>query len=137
MYRFERSLETAERLCKLQKGLGKRCRSKSKRRNKCGNFPSAQELANLGSEELLRNKCKLGYGAGPILSLAKAVTNGEINLLDYEFEFNRDEGLMFQKLKRIKGFGDFVTCNVLMCMGFYQRIPIDTETIRHIKQVLR
>ncbi|KAI3718066.1 hypothetical protein L6452_18913 [Arctium lappa] len=126
--RFQRSLEMAEGLCKLQKRLGKNC--------KWGNFPSAQELANLESEKLLRKKCKLGYRADPILCLAKAVTNGEIKLLDYyEFKKHGDGELMFQKLKRIKGFGDFVTCNVLMCMGFYRHIPIDSETIRHIKQI--
>ncbi|KVH88543.1 DNA glycosylase [Cynara cardunculus var. scolymus] len=128
--RFQRSLEMAKGLCKLQKWLGKKC--------KWGNFPSAQELANLESEELLRNKCKLGYRAGLVMCLAKAVTDGEIKLLDYELNNMQlgDEESMFQKLKTIKGFGDFVTCNVLMCMGFYDRIPIDSETIRHIKQVL-
>ncbi|XP_024973787.1 uncharacterized protein LOC112512158 [Cynara cardunculus var. scolymus] len=128
--RFQRSLEMAKGLCKLQKWLGKKC--------KWGNFPSAQELANLESEELLRNKCKLGYRAGLVMCLAKAVADGEIKLLDYELDNMQlgDEESMFQKLKTIKGFGDFVTCNVLMCMGFYDRIPIDSETIRHIKQVI-
>ncbi|KAJ9546288.1 hypothetical protein OSB04_018831 [Centaurea solstitialis] len=132
---FKRSLEMAEKLCNLQKGLRKRCRNR--RRNYFGNFPSAQELA-LQSKESLETKCNLGYRAATILSLAKDVTNGEINLDDYELEFKEvgdNEGLRLQRLKRIKGFGDFVACNVLMCIGLYQHIPIDSETIRHMKKI--
>ncbi|KAB2023014.1 hypothetical protein ES319_D07G252700v1 [Gossypium barbadense] len=43
--------------------------------------------------------------------------------------------ILYQKLLKIKGSGPFVCSNIMMCVGFYQRIPSGSEAIRHLKQV--
>ncbi|XP_008385650.2 uncharacterized protein [Malus domestica] len=79
------------------------------------------------------NTSVLGYRANTILKLAK------IMRLDDELGFQESLNIgfndMFQKLKEIKGFGSFSCANALMCMGYYHKVPTDTETIRHLQQV--
>ncbi|KAA0054220.1 DNA glycosylase [Cucumis melo var. makuwa] len=78
--------------------------------------------------ELLKEHC-LGYRAGYIVDFARRVKNGKIDLQRLEVQ---NPNYYFPK---IKGFGPFATANILMCLGFYRQLPIDTETIRHLKQV--
>ncbi|XP_027338938.1 uncharacterized protein LOC113852768 isoform X2 [Abrus precatorius] len=106
--------------------------------NRTGNFPSPSELANL-DESFLAKRCRLGYRAGYIIELARAIVEGKIQLGQLE-ELSKDASLSSYKqledqLKQIKGFGPFTRANVLMCLGYYHVIPTDTETIRHLKQV--
>ncbi|KAI9122588.1 hypothetical protein K1719_006428 [Acacia pycnantha] len=103
-----------------------------------GNFPSPEELANL-DESFLAKRCKLGYRAGRIVKLARAIVEGRIQLGLLE-ELSKDASLLSydqltDHLKEIEGFGPFTRANVLMCMGYYHVIPTDSETIRHLKQV--
>lgn len=107
--------------------------------NRTGNFPSPSELANL-DESFLANRCKLGYRASYIIKLARAIVEGKIQLRQLE-ELSEGASLSIytqldDQLKQIKGFGPFTRANVLMCMGYYHVIPTDSETIRHLKQVL-
>lgn len=107
--------------------------------DRTGNFPSPIELANL-SENFLAKRCRLGYRARYILELAQAIVEGKIQLEQLE-ELSKDASLSCYKqlgdqLKQIKGFGPFTRANVLMCLGYYHVIPWDSETVRHLKQVL-
>ncbi|KAJ0007520.1 hypothetical protein Pint_30695 [Pistacia integerrima] len=43
--------------------------------------------------------------------------------------------LLYKTLKDNKGFGTFVCANILFCIGFYEKVPTDSETIRHLKEV--
>ena len=106
--------------------------------NHIGNFPSPNELANL-HERFLAKRCKLGYRAGRIIKLARAIVEAKIQLRQLE-ELSKDASLasymqLDDQLKQIEGFGPFTRANVLMCMGYYHIIPTDSETIRHLKQV--
>ncbi|KAK7331218.1 hypothetical protein VNO77_25436 [Canavalia gladiata] len=106
--------------------------------NHTGNFPSPGELANL-DESFLAKRCRLGYRAGYIIELARAIVEGKIQLGQLE-ELSKDASLSSYKqledqLKQIKGFGPFTRANVLMCLGYYHVIPTDSETVRHLKQV--
>lgn len=103
-----------------------------------GNFPSPEEIATL-DENFLAKRCNLGYRAGRILKLAQGIVEGRINLEELE-QLSADPSLsnyekVDEKLKEIHGFGPFTRANVLMCLGFYNVIPVDSETIRHLKQV--
>lgn len=107
--------------------------------SRIGNFPSPKELADV-DESLLARRCNLGYRASRILKLALLVAEGGIQLGELE-EACRGPTLssydkLAEQLKEIDGFGPFTCANVLMCMGFYHVIPSDSETIRHLKQVL-
>ncbi|PSR88448.1 DNA-3-methyladenine glycosylase [Actinidia chinensis var. chinensis] len=96
-----------------------------------GDFPTAKELANL-SEEFLEKTCNLGYRARCILKFAKSVDSNRLKLQELENMASSDK--LYKALMKVKGFGPFACSNVLMCMGFYERIPQDSETIRHLSQ---
>ncbi|KAK4383714.1 hypothetical protein Sango_2749700 [Sesamum angolense] len=138
-----RSLEMAEALCDLQQHCGKKG-SKRKRRSGDGwkaveddgrrisrNFPSPKEIACL-DEETLNGHCNLGYRASIILDVARNIENGSLNLGDLS---DGDASWVRQRLLKIKGFGPFTVANIMMCLGFYQNIPVDTETIKHLEEV--
>ncbi|KAJ3683817.1 hypothetical protein LUZ60_014044 [Juncus effusus] len=104
-----------------------------------GDFPTAAELANWEATQLAA-RCKLGYRAQRIVSLAQSVVKGEINIKKLEEISACNDGLIFNnyddlycELLSVNGFGPFTCANVLMCMGFFHKIPVDTETIRHLK----
>ncbi|KAJ0977540.1 hypothetical protein J5N97_013014 [Dioscorea zingiberensis] len=102
-----------------------------------GNFPSPGELVTL-DVNFLAQKCKLGYRSQRILSLAKAIVDEKIELQKLEEICNGfslgSYDVLDLELSGICGFGPFTRANVLMCMGFYHKIPTDSETIRHLKQ---
>nr|CAD1828294.1 unnamed protein product [Ananas comosus var. bracteatus] len=105
-----------------------------------GDFPSPEELAHLDADYLAK-RCKLGYRAQRIISLAKSIVEGNLEIKKLE---DLCEGYTLssydkldEELSRLSGFGPFTRANVLMCMGFYHKIPADSETIRHLKQFHR
>ncbi|KAG2666936.1 hypothetical protein I3760_15G088900 [Carya illinoinensis] len=101
-----------------------------------GNFPSSRELVSL-DEYFLKKHCNLGYRAKRILQLAKRVESGKLDLQKFEKESNSVSAQeVYAKLKRVKGFGPFACANLMMCMGFYEMVPMDSETRRHLQQVL-
>ncbi|XP_024190659.1 uncharacterized protein LOC112194673 [Rosa chinensis] len=104
-------------------------------KEKLGNFPSSRELARLDGKTLkkLTNNI-LGYRAKYILSLAKGVESGKIGLAEFE-GLDQEKDDVFQKFMQIKGFGSFACANAMMCIGYYHKVPVDTETIRHLQQV--
>lgn len=120
----------AEALCDLTHKLS--CASIGKKRKRCdckGNFPSPTDIASW-DVKTLRRKCKLGLRASTILEFAQNIENGTLQLEDFIHP-----STSYNTLMKIKGFGSFVAANVMMCAGFYQHIPIDTETIKHLEQV--
>ncbi|KAG8365722.1 hypothetical protein BUALT_Bualt17G0001500 [Buddleja alternifolia] len=139
---WKRSLEMAEALCDLQfKNKRRRYSSNNYCCKECdewgiisyGNyFPSPKEIANFVDEETLNKKCNLGYRASIILHLARSIENGTIKIAEFEEE---EEEKLFLKLNKIKGFGPFTVANIMMCIGFYRHIPVDTETIKHLHKV--
>eukprot|EP00268_Persea_americana_P014910 TRINITY_DN16751_c0_g1_i1.p1 TRINITY_DN16751_c0_g1~~TRINITY_DN16751_c0_g1_i1.p1 ORF type:complete len:459 (+),score=84.04 TRINITY_DN16751_c0_g1_i1:242-1618(+) len=102
-----------------------------------GDFPRPEELATL-DENYLTKRCRLGYRAKRILKLAQSIVENRFQLRELEEvcdglrSSTYDE--MTQQLSGVAGFGSFTRANVLMCMGFYERIPADSETVRHLKQ---
>ncbi|KAA8544446.1 hypothetical protein F0562_022514 [Nyssa sinensis] len=130
------------------KGLKKRKRG-SEKNNYCaqvldqylisdqslGNFPTPKELASL-NVEILRKYCNLGLRAAHILKFAQSVESGKLNLKKFE---EVCDSASYEKLygilKNVKGFGPFASATVLMCIGYYEKVPHDTETIRHLSQI--
>lgn len=105
-----------------------------------GDFPTADELAVL-DVKYLAERCKLGYRAQRILSLAQGVVRGDIQVKKMEESCNGCDMLswydtLYSQLLDIPGFGPFTCANVLMCLGYFHKIPADSETIRHFKTVL-
>ncbi|KAK8530670.1 hypothetical protein V6N12_013175 [Hibiscus sabdariffa] len=141
-------------LCELQPEIAlvngsahlKRKRSKQKpsssNSSECiQNFPSWKELVawTRVNATYLEKRCNLGYRAASILQLATMFAQGKLvedNITKIEQSSDPTAfETLYQNLLEIKGFGPFVCSNIMMCVGFYQRIPSDTETVRHLKQV--
>lgn len=109
--------------------------------NQIGDFPTPEELAVL-SVDFLSKRCGLGYRAKRILLLAQSIVEdklpGKLPLSKLEEVCDRSTLANFdaidKQLSCISGFGPFTHANILMCMGFYNRIPVDTETVRHLRQ---
>ncbi|KAB1220787.1 hypothetical protein CJ030_MR3G027886 [Morella rubra] len=128
--RKQSKVKKCERNCSDNSQLplkGKDCRP-------LGNFPSSKEVAML-NEYFLENHCNLGYRARYIVKLAKQVESGKLKLKEFDDDHSATCEELYEKLTKIKGFGPFACANVMMCMGYYQLVPVDTETVRHLRQV--
>ncbi|KAF6171620.1 hypothetical protein GIB67_030386 [Kingdonia uniflora] len=139
---FGRALDMANSLCELQMEISKKVDKKRKRTRSSkeeetykgdGNFPSSKELAYL-DKKFLEKRCNLGYRATTILRLAKEIEKGRLNLESLEKDEDCEQVL--KQVMRVKGIGGFVGSYILTCIGFYHKIPADTETIRHLKEVI-
>ncbi|KAK2978939.1 hypothetical protein RJ640_008720 [Escallonia rubra] len=88
--------------------------------NSIGNFPSPRELSSL-DENFLAKRCNLGYRASRILSLARSIVDGRIQLIHLEEACSTPSlanySELADQLKKIDGFGPYTCANVLMCMG--------------------
>ena len=98
-----------------------------------GNFPSSKELATL-TKDKLKKRCKLGYRGCHIFELAERAEEGKLKL---KLKKTSSYEEIFDKLSKIKGFGPYACTTLMMCIGLYQMVPMDTETKRHLQQVLR
>ncbi|KAK3441093.1 hypothetical protein EUGRSUZ_B01611 [Eucalyptus grandis] len=139
----------ARALCALQLELSTRGSKRKKRRQEkdganpvpaemegeevdLGNFPSPKELANLDAD-YLQSKCKLGYRTNYILKLAMEIEEGKLKIDGYEGV--QDAASCRILIKGISGVGSFARASVLMCLGFYDEVPWDSETIKFLKHV--
>ncbi|CAM9701062.1 unnamed protein product [Ascophyllum nodosum] len=96
-----------------------------------GAFPTPHDLEGVQAEDL-KDNAKVGYRADRILRLAKSFRDGTV---DPKWlgagERTRDE--VFKFVKNLYGFGDYAAGNVTMLLGFYEEVPLDSETVRHFK----
>ncbi|MBR5498480.1 MAG: DNA-3-methyladenine glycosylase 2 family protein [Clostridia bacterium] len=90
-------------------------------------FPSAEKTAELSLEELDVLRC--GYRAPYILSAAKMISSGEIDLEKLK---NEDIEECEKQLTRINGVGKKVAdCTILFGLGHVDAFPVD----RHIRRI--
>ncbi|XP_038713718.1 uncharacterized protein LOC120007520 [Tripterygium wilfordii] len=149
---WKRSLEMAKALCELQqkvidlKPIGKRARylrnqaenvsGKKVKGQVTGDFPSAKELASL-DEDFLKQHCKVGYRSKSIIQLAKEYKKGTsmLNEVEEVLDSTNSYKKIHRKLLKIKGFGRFASATVMMCIGCYEYVTIDSETIRLLHKI--
>ncbi|KAK7333933.1 hypothetical protein VNO80_30714 [Phaseolus coccineus] len=124
---WQRTLKMAKSLCELQLQLS---RSNRKKQQLVENFPIPKELLEI-SESNLQKQCGLGMRAGYIMKLAKKV---EKNSIMEKLEKERSR-FVHTRLIEFNGFGPFSVATTLMCMGKYEKVPADSETKRHLKEV--
>jgi len=91
-------------------------------------FPTAECLAAT-DEESLRAKARVGYRAPYILGLARAVASGDLDL-----EALKTADLYTTELRKqlmaIKGVGGYAAANLLMLLGRYAYVPVDSWAIK-------
>jgi 3-methyladenine DNA glycosylase/8-oxoguanine DNA glycosylase len=91
-------------------------------------FPTPERLAEL-DEETLRGTARLGYRAPYILELARRTASGELNL-----ETLKNSDLPTSEVRKylmsIKGVGGYAAANLLMILGRYDYIPVDSWALK-------
>lgn len=87
-------------------------------------FPTPQRLAKT-SEKELREKARLGYRSPYIYQLAEKVDKGELDLEALkQNQLPVDE--LYKFLRAIKGVGGYAAAYLLLLLGMYDRIPVDS-----------
>ncbi len=95
-------------------------------------FPTPEILAS-SSEEELRENARLGYRSPYVLELARSVTDGELDLEAYKRTTMPTEELR-KELLAIKGIGQYAAANLLMLLGRYDYIPIDSWAFKTVSK---
>ncbi len=91
-------------------------------------FPTPQRLA-IASEEDLRQMTRLGYRAPYVAELASQVDSGALDLEAIKAS-SLPTPLLRKQLLAIKGVGGYAAANLLMILGRYDFIPIDSWALK-------
>lgn len=94
-------------------------------------FPTAERLASVRLADL-KEKARVGYRAESLHRLAREVADGRLDLTAIE-RFAGPTGDLFHQLKRIHGVGDYAAGHLCMLLGRYDRLAVDTEAVRFLK----
>lgn len=87
-------------------------------------FPTPAQIAAL-DEETLRGVARLGYRSPYILELARVVDSGDLDLEALKTaDLSTDE--LRKRLLVIKGVGGYAAANLLVILGRYDDIPVDS-----------
>eukprot|EP00884_Botryococcus_braunii_P022787 jgi/Botrbrau1/9192/Bobra.0236s0021.1 len=113
-----RTLAMNEKLCEVAGG---------------GAFPSPAQLAGWEAPAL-QKAAGLGYRAASIISLSRLVVEGGFRLEGLE-DIGETSSTIFKQLCNLPGLGPFTAGTLLQTLGHFERVPCDTETLRHIRHV--
>ena len=95
-------------------------------------FPSPAQVA-AADEEILRSQTRLGFRAPSVLQLARAVASVDLDLESLRSpEIPTPE--LRQRLLAIRGVGPYAAANLLMILGRYDAIPIDSWAMKMVSQ---
>lgn len=97
-----------------------------------GAFPTPHQLADVDPADL-KAKTKVGYRADRITRLARQITDGSLDPGWFDAP-DRTEQQLYDALIQLHGFGDYAASNMLQALGHYDRLPIDSETVRHFRE---
>ena len=91
-------------------------------------FPTPEHLARL-DETTLREECRMGYRAPYVAGLAQRLTSGAL-----ELEALKTCSLTTPELRKelmnIKGVGGYAAANLLMLLGRYDYVPVDSWALK-------
>jgi 3-methyladenine DNA glycosylase/8-oxoguanine DNA glycosylase len=91
-------------------------------------FPTPDQLAATDTD-VLRSAAGLGYRAPYVLELARAVASGRLDLEGFKTA-NMSTPELRRQLLAIKGVGDYAAANLLMLLGRYDFIPVDSWALK-------
>jgi 3-methyladenine DNA glycosylase/8-oxoguanine DNA glycosylase len=95
-------------------------------------FPTAAQLASL-DEVGLRSEAKLGFRAPSVLSIARSVAEGRLDL-----EGLKDSRLSTEEVRKrllaMRGVGDYAAANLLMLLGYYDYLPVDSWALKVVSR---
>ncbi len=93
-------------------------------------FPSPDQLA-AATEETLRSEGKMGYRAPYVLELAQAVASGALDLESLKTA-DISTAELRKRLLALKGVGDYAAANLLMLLGRYDFVAVDSWALKMV-----
>jgi 3-methyladenine DNA glycosylase/8-oxoguanine DNA glycosylase len=94
-------------------------------------FPEPGAVAACEAAEL-QIKCRVGYRAGPLSLLARAIAEDRLDLEALKDAALTDEEVE-ARLRSLHGIGPYATANVMLLLGRYDYLPVDSwfrKTVR-------
>jgi 3-methyladenine DNA glycosylase/8-oxoguanine DNA glycosylase len=88
-------------------------------------FPTPEAIAAAGTDKL-KQVIGLGYRSTYVWELAMAIAEGRLDLQSFEDPTLSTEAL-YESLRQIKGVGPYAAATLLMILGRYEYLAIDTE----------
>jgi 3-methyladenine DNA glycosylase/8-oxoguanine DNA glycosylase len=102
-------------------------------------FPSAEKIGRTRATTL-RGRCRVGYRDGRLIELARLFRvsrNGEAALDAGWFENpGTPDDAIHDVLLSLPGIGPYAAANIMQLLGRYDRLPLDSESVRHGRDVL-
>jgi 3-methyladenine DNA glycosylase/8-oxoguanine DNA glycosylase len=93
-------------------------------------FPTPEAIA-ASDEETLREKTRLGYRSPYILELTREITAGKLDLESLKVDDMPVDELR-EALLAIKGVGNYAVANLLMLLGHYEFLTIDSWALKMV-----
>ncbi len=93
-------------------------------------FPSPARLAQV-DEPTLREECRMGYRAPYVSELAERVASGALDLEALKHSTISTVELR-KELMTIKGVGGYAAANLLMLLGRYDYVPVDSWALKMV-----
>ncbi len=87
-------------------------------------FPSPAAIARYSFDNF-RQKVRLGYREEYIYRLACQFADGELSAVDFQDSVSPTDDIR-KKLLALKGIGGYASASMLMLLGRYDHIPVDT-----------
>src|SRR5439155_16483779 len=89
-------------------------------------FPSPEQLAAAG-EDFFRDVARAGYRGPYLRSVATAVAEGRLDLEQFNDPALPDDEVA-ERLLALPGVGPYATAHMMMLLGRYQRLILDSWT---------
>ena len=87
-------------------------------------FPTPEQIYRY-DENFLRNTVKMGYRSPYLLGMAKDITEGRIDLLNWE-NWTGTTSDLYKEMRKVKGLGEYAVSNLLKLLGRYDYLGIDS-----------
>lgn len=97
-------------------------------------FPRAEQLARRRATTL-RARCGVGYRDTRLIELARLVASRRADPDWFEDPANSDDDV-YETLLELPGIGPYAAANVMQLLGRYSRLALDSESVRHGRDVL-
>ncbi len=88
-------------------------------------FPGPSAFVEAGAD-FLKQETGLGYRSDYVFELAQQLVSGDLSVVAFEDQSLPTEDL-YKRLRKIKGVGDYAASTILMLLGRYDRLAIDSE----------
>jgi 3-methyladenine DNA glycosylase/8-oxoguanine DNA glycosylase len=96
-----------------------------------GNFPTPTQLSSYSPKRLAR-RVPLGYRSRTVLEVARLTIAGDLPLDDWAAEKQFDRIKI--ALKNIWGIGEYALNHILMLLGDFSAIPVDSEVLKYLSK---